>query len=204
MSEIHEQQIQGIKQALQDLRRQESQLIKAQGLDEQLEKSRQHVKQLENDIETSKAEVAEVETQRERALGKSAQAMAEAMGKVLPYGLAVFSIEDGRVFLGWDRGDGAPVSRAGLSGGELVVFDSALAYALMGNAEHRIVAVEAAELDDAHLGGLIERIMTVDDNTQIVVNTCHEPVEALPAEWNVIRLPQEDEHETGQPAEASG
>ena len=62
MSEIHEQQIQGIKQALQDLRRQESQLIKAQGLDEQLEKSRQHVKQLENDIETSKADVAEVET----------------------------------------------------------------------------------------------------------------------------------------------
>lgn len=203
MSEIHDQHVEGIKQALKELRQQESLLTKAQGLDEQLEKSRQRVQKVEKDIKHYKEQVSKLETQREQALSASVEAMAEAMGKVLPYGRAVFSIQDGKVFLGWDRDDGAPVSRSGLSGGELVCFDSALAYALMGNAQQRVVAVEAAELDDAHLGALVERIISVDENTQILVNTCHKPEGSLPEGWNVIQLPKEEEHAAGQATEAS-
>jgi len=203
MSEIHDQHVEGIKQALKELRQQESLLTKAQGLDEQLEKSRQRVQKVEKDIKHYKESVSKLETQREQALSASVEAMAETMGKVLPYGRAVFSIQDGKVFLGWDRDDGSPVARSGLSGGELVCFDSALAYALMGNAQQRVVAVEAAELDDAHLGALVQRIISVDKNTQILVNTCHKPEGSMPEGWNVIQLPKEEEHAVGQATEAS-
>jgi len=151
--------------------------VKAQGLNESIEKTRQETGLLVIKQDKTKEQIKEKIALKNEAVSKTASALEEKMAEILPYGKAVFKIdEDGSVFIGWDD---KPYS--GLSGGEKVAFDGALCHALGSE----FLIFEAAELDSENLPATMEMLSKI--SKQVIVNSCHEPKE-VPDGWNVVKL----------------
>ena len=79
----------------------------------------------------------------------------------------------------WDFG-GIARQRATLSGGERVIFDSAVGFALTPTG---LVVVEAAEVDGEHLTAFLKHASGFTG--QLLVATCH-PVVEMPEGWTII------------------
>jgi len=118
----------------------------------------------------------------------TATAIAEKMGRVLPYGEARFSVDDdGTVFLGWDIPRHGVVSYGGLSGGQRVLFESALAYALtQQDRPNAVILIEGAELG-REIDLLLESVARANVDTQIIACTCHE-VTAVSDGWTAVHV----------------
>jgi seryl-tRNA synthetase len=181
--EILQQQVQGLEATLQDLRDKERLLTKAQGLDEQAEKSAQQAQEKAKEVKDLKQELYELKNNKASAVAATSYALATKMQEVLPYGAPFLQIDQGKVTLHWER-DGKKTPHAGLSGGEQVAFEAALTHALC-NGGDKVLVMEAAELDDEHLAQLLDRAKDVSG--QVIVNTCHEP-SSLPEGWEITRL----------------
>jgi hypothetical protein len=180
-TEILLQLISGLRQRIETLRESERLFVKAQGIDEQIEKSRANITKLDADTSGLKEELSELKAQKIKAMTETAVALSARMNQILPEGKAIFNItEDGKVFFGWKIGKNVK-PYAGLSGGEQKVFDSALVYALGAN----IVIMEAAELDKNRLPAALSSLNKLD--AQVICLTCHEPL-GIPRGWNVVRL----------------
>jgi hypothetical protein len=103
------------------------------------------------------------------------------MDAVLPRGRSILRIEDdGALFIGW-QDQKKPVPYSGLSGGEKVAFDQALARALGAT----VLIVEAAEMDPARLSEALDRYGKT--GLQVIVSSCHEPT-TYPSGWKAVRL----------------
>lgn len=189
---IIEQQVQGLEARLKTLRGELALFNQAKGLDEAIEAERAKGDDARKAAGEAKAILVGLKSQKARAVAKTCEALVKTMGQILPEGEAVMRIEDdGTVTLAWKRPDGREIPHAGLSGGQRVLFDAALAHALLGDAKHRVLILEAAELDDAHLTMALEHIAAANPGTQIVCNSCHEPA-GVPEGWDVVRV--EDTH----------
>ena len=128
---IMEQRVAGLRATLDGLREDERLFQRAAGLKVQQEKDHTATLELEARLTAGKKELAELLDQKARAMQTTATALAQKMGQMLPYGQAVFSVDDeGKVFLGWDLPNHGLVAHGGLSGGQRTMFDGALAYAL--------------------------------------------------------------------------
>lgn len=175
-------QIDGLKGKREELRRDQTAFIKAQGLDEEVEKLRNEAIRYTKDAEAVKGRIKELVGRKNKAIQTTADKFAATMGAVLPEGKAAFTVsDDGEAFLGWQRADGVMIPYAGLSGGEKVFFDAALAFALQGN----VIIQESAELDGKHLMESLEKYS--GGEVQVIVSSCHEP-NGLPKGWKEIRL----------------
>lgn len=185
--QILEQQMQGLNSKLAELRQQQAIHHKAQGLQEQEEKLRKEIQSTENKIQGIKEELSELRAKKAEAVGVTADALADQMGSLLPEGKAFFEVKNGRVVLGLDR-DGRKTPYEGLSGGEAVSFNAALAKVLLGDSRVKVIAIEAAELDDSHMLKMLTDIANEGlEDTQFLVNTCHMPEGEIPEGWEVIK-----------------
>ena len=178
-------QIAGLEASIKTLRDTEKLFLKVQGIDEEIESSRQKAIDTNADAETLKADIAEKKTEKSKAMASTANALAGAMGAVLSTGEAVFDITDGKVFLGWKFEDRV-TAYPGLSGGEKVAFDSALSNVLLGEGE-KLTILEAAEVDSDNLSVMLSKIAK-EGSGQFIVATCHQPNAPLLADWNIVAL----------------
>ena len=189
---ILEQQVTGLETRLKALRGELGLFNQAKGLSEAAEDAKTKAAKARKDLTEAKDALEVLTGQKARAVAKTCEALAETMGQILPEGEAVMRIEDdGAVTLAWKRPDGREIPHAGLSGGQRVLFDAALANALLGSAKHRVLILEAAELDEEHLTLALEHMAATNPGTQLLINTCHSPAE-VPEGWDVVRV--EDAH----------
>lgn len=187
-----EQQLVGLNNHRCQLEHDEKVFIKVQGLNEQAEKARAEVGGLEDDNTAAKEELSELEYKRVQLIKKPLMAMQETMKEVMPEGKeAIIEItEDNEVRFGiLSTGTGEVVfsPHAGLSGSEQIMFDQALAFALMKSSDRVILCYEAAEIDDGGLGELI-KTLSLNDKAQIIVNSCHPLPGKLTKKWNTVQL----------------
>jgi hypothetical protein len=183
--ELIKKQIEGLRAKKAELLEKQQVFLKVQGLDEELEKARVEIIDKQTTVEKLKEKLSDLKTQKANALEATFQALADKIGEVLPDGDAAFYIdEDGKLLIGWKRGE-LYIPYDGLSGAEKAVFDSALSHALLGEAENKILVIEAAELDKKRLSVELKKLNELD--SQVIILTCHEP-EGIPKGWNLIRL----------------
>lgn len=182
-TQLLENQIQGLEASLTALRAAENLFHKAKGLDEEAEKARDEADKKGVELQSVKEELAELRGQKAEALEGTCKAIMARMDEILPEGRAVLEIGDS-VYVGWERPDGVRVPIEGLSGGQRVSFETALSLALMGKG-HKVLVVEAAELDPVRLAATINRLTHTPDDVQILVNTWAAPAE-VPAGWEMV------------------
>lgn len=188
--EMLEQQLAGLEAKGKDLREKEKLFIKVQGLEEQIAAARKEIDESSNDLQAHKEELAELKTKKNEAVKSTLDAMSNKMAEVLPYGTPVIQItEDGKLPIGWEVKEKKYVAYHGLSGGEKILFEQALIYALLGDAENKLLIYEAAEVDLTRLELLLNHLDFSDQNskTQMIVSTCHSPAE-IPDGWNCVNL----------------
>ena len=185
---ILEQRVSGLRVQLDTLRADERLFQRAAGLETQREKDHATKLDLEAELEAAKKALNDLRDKKSAAMQGTATAIAEKMGRVLPYGEARFSVDDdGTVFLGWDIPQHGVVSDGGLSGGQRVLFESALAYALtQQDRQNAVILIEGAELGP-EIGLLLESVARANVDTQIIACTCHE-VAAVSDGWTAVHV----------------
>lgn len=173
--QIMEQRLSGLLTRLNTLRAEERLFQRAAGLRTQQEKDHAAVVEMASTLEAEKKALEDLRSKKAAAMQATATAIARKMGKMLPYGRAVFSVDDdGGVLLGWEIPGHGFVAYGGLSGGQRVIFDSALAYALVRQEQKNpVILVEGAELGQ-EIGLLLESVAKSNVDTQIIACTCHE------------------------------
>jgi len=185
---ILEQRASGLRAQLDTLRADERLFQRAAGLETQREKDHATKLDLEAELEAAKKALNDLRDKKSAAMQGTATAIAEKMGRVLPYGEARFSVDDdGTVFLGWDIPRHGVVSYGGLSGGQRVLFESALAYALtQQDRPNAVILIEGAELG-REIDLLLESVARANVDTQIIACTCHE-VTAVSDGWTAVHV----------------
>ena len=170
--------ITGLESKLKSLQADKEVFIRAQGMDIEAEKMRAEAQKINDEVADLKKQVSELQEKKATAIGPVVEGMSKAMNAFLPQGSAELKIkEDGTFSICW--GD---VPYPGLSGGEKVMFDAALAKALGAT----VLCIEAAETDDMNLQALLETYAT-SDIEQVIVSTCYGPKE-VPKEWEATSL----------------
>jgi len=169
-------QIAGFEAKRKQLEQAEKLFLRAQGMKIEEEKIRDGLAGKEKALQDKRDAIRELRIQKAVAVGASIQALSVKMGEVLPYGKAIFEIEDGKVSILWDN---KPYNA--LSGGEKVIFDGALTHAL----EADVLIYEAAEVDESNLSALLHQLAKAD--TQVIVNTWSVPT-SIPEEFQVVSL----------------
>jgi hypothetical protein len=187
MLDLLQQNIAGLESKLQDLRDRKDLFMKAKGLEEEIGKARVDIVTLTDEITAEREKLNRLNAQKAAVVSDVSDKIAAAMGSLLPEGKAVFEIDGEAVRIGWDRGDCKAVPYAGLSGGQRVAFDLALAYALAGPGE-KLLIMEAAEMDGLRLDQFLTHLSGhAPADAQIIVNTCHTPG-SVPDGWEVTTL----------------
>lgn len=192
--ETMEQRVFGLNARLNELREHERYFQRAAGLKTQAEKDRAAVLELQKSLKTETDHLESLRNAKGQAVHVTAQAIAQKMGQTLPFGRAVFEIDDdGKAFLGWDIPDHGIVAYGGLSGGQRVMFETALAYALVQeNQRNPVIIVEGAELG-AEIGVLLNSIAAANPKAQIIACTCH-AVPTAPDGWNMVHVQDSPQH----------
>ncbi|GAG41484.1 unnamed protein product, partial [marine sediment metagenome] len=91
--------------------------LKVQGLDEQVEKERQKLGELEVDVEAAKETMSGYQEQKRDAIRATMVQITRKMSAVLPTGDGCIQIEDNSIQIGWFK-DGVFRPYDGLSGSE--------------------------------------------------------------------------------------
>jgi DNA repair exonuclease SbcCD ATPase subunit len=181
-TKLHEDLITGLKANIKAMRTDKDLFVKAQGIVQQAEQLSGEALKKREEVATMKAANSELIITKNAEVAKGLSGMIGKMKEVLPEGEPIVSVEaEGNVFVGWKNPKGNTVAYSGLSGGEKVAFDNALAYALKAN----IIVSEFAELDDDHLPMAMKKFAGMD--VQVLLSTCHPPKE-IGKDWTTVRL----------------
>ena len=183
--------INGLQASLKNLRETERSFIKANALDEQIQKAGSDRAKIEEDLEEIKSDKTALKALKSNLMDSVCGRVADAVSELLPDGAAVVRIEDGKLFIGRQlTHDGPRVSYLGLSGGERVLFDAALSNALLSDSDHKVLVVEAAECDQESLSGILLRISGMHPDCQVIVNSWFDFLqpEELPDGWDLVKL----------------
>jgi len=182
MSELQDL-ITGLESKLKSLQTDKEVFIRAQGMDIEAEKMRAEVQKINDEVADLKKQVSGLQEKKSKAISPVLLGMGRVMNSFLAVGSTTLGIlDDGDFFIGWVNEAGQTVPYAGLSGGEKVMFDAALAKALGAT----VLAVEAAETDEVNLQVLLEKY-EASDIEQVIVLTCYGPV-VVPAGWKITQL----------------
>jgi len=160
-----------------------------QALDRQIDSVVSEIHAFDTTLQADKEEIADLAGQKAAYVAETCGRLAQEATRLLPSGSVVIDIRhDDSVMIGWNK-NGNLIPYSGLSGGQKVAFDMALASALLGTGKNKILVAEAAELDAENLGLFLEHVQkNIPENTQILVNTCHAPGSNIPEEWNVFEI----------------
>lgn len=178
--QMMQHQLDGLIAKGKELRTKESVFLKAQGINEEIEKTNQERSGYVDELEKAKTRRDDLISKKNNAVAEAAGNITEKMKSVLPVGEAVFEVSDSSLLIGW-KVDKKFTPYNGLSGAQKQIFDGALAHVLDAN----IIVLEAAELDNGHLLAALEDLSKLD--VQVIVNTCH-PVEVVPEPFVKIDL----------------
>lgn len=189
--EIIKAQIEGLTASIEDLRGKERVFIKSNTLAESIEKARADKEILETELAEVKNNKTIIKDQKAEMLKSVCDPLAKKIDEFLPKGCAVINMDDG-LYIGWNN-EKSLTPYLGLSGGEKVQYDGALANALLGDSKNKVIVLEAGELDDDNLDKSLERLRSQAGKAQIIVNTCHnrdfDPVvDDEEGGWKVVRL----------------
>jgi len=182
MSQELQDLITGLESRLKSLQTDKEVFIRAQGMDIEAEKLRAEGQKINDEVADLKAQASGMQAQKAEAIFPVIAGMCGQMNAFLATGHADLLVTDGSFSIGWVNEAGQTVPYAGLSGGEKVRFDAALAKSLGAT----VLCVEVAELDEANLQTLLEKY-AASDIEQIICSTCHGPV-AVAAGWEVTQL----------------
>lgn len=178
---IIEDSITGMIAKGENLRKDEAVFLKIQGINETIVKTEvardENVDLLAAERKNKKALLLK----KHVAVSDSANKIIDKLNEVLPESNAVFGCTEGLV-MGMRNPDGTVTAYNGLSGGQLQAFNAALSNVLDAN----ILIIEAAEIDDQRLSGLLEDL--VGSDKQVIVNTCHASYCAIPEKFQVVEL----------------
>ena len=151
-----------------------------------VEQYRSQVEKCRETEETAKAKMQDASTAMAEALIAATGELKEKASKILPTGELGIGFSDEKIFIGWYRENIGMVQRRSLSGSERVVFDAAVAHALLG--ENCTAFIDAGEVgNDAlvALAPLAERCPC-----QIVLCRWTDSHIKLPkmARWKIVEL----------------
>lgn len=185
-TQILRDRIAGIKGRLSALRLAQATFQKAQGISEQIEKTRKDVEALETQATEKRRLIMDLQAKKNGLIVGALGKIVDEMNTALPSSLrAMVSMSaDGKslsIGRSTEDGKGGLIHYCGLSGGERACFDTAIAKALQAN----LLLVEAAEMDDEALSCVLERLC--DSDLQIIVSTCHMP-SRIPQGWEVVEV----------------
>jgi DNA repair exonuclease SbcCD ATPase subunit len=181
-TKLHEDQIAGLKTKIKQLRSDKDLFVKAQGMAQEAENLRGQAEKMREDIKILKDSNAALIAKKNSAVSKSLEGIVKKMREILPEGMPILTVSDeGDIFIGWQKEGKQPVSYSGLSGGEKVIFDATLVYALKAN----IIVSEFAELDDERLPLALEKFKDMD--VQVICSSCHD-IRNVPKEFQTILL----------------
>ena len=179
--QIIQDQITGLIEQGKNLRSQEAIFLKMQGINEEIEKTRQDQEINKELLVKSKDALKSLVSKKNKAVSTSLSKIKDKMNSVLPTGQAAINMDDG-LFIGWEvEGDGVYTPYNGLSGAEKQIFDGALSHVLDAN----IIIMECAELDNDHMLAMLEDLGSIDK--QCLLSTCHD-VDILPPDFVKISL----------------
>lgn len=182
-----EQLVRGLEERIRQLRADERLFQRAAGLRAQQGKDADAAAKLREAREREKARLVELANEKSTAMKATATAIAERMAQVLPHGRAEFRVDDeGGVFLGWEIPGHGVVPYSGLSGGQRVMFESALAYALTRPGTNPVIVIEGAEMG-VEIGLLLDAVAKSNIGVQIVACTCHD-LPTVPSGWMMTRI----------------
>jgi len=184
-------QVGALKQAIHDERAKRDLFVKASTLDEEIQKISSDTEELREQLKDAKAKHADAIRRRDEAVRTSLGAMERRIQKMLPFGEAALNLtEDGRLVIGWIIGEKS-IPYWALSGGQKMIFDPALAFAMLGKAQSKIVIMEGAEMDTRHLTETIQQIAESRPEAQIICATWHEPDGEVDG-WETVKLEGSD------------
>jgi hypothetical protein len=179
--------ITGLQSKLGEARTRRDAFLKAKGIEEEIAKTRLKLAELSPEIAKTQEDIKNIAGKKSDIVAGLCARISEKMSEVLPYGTAVFKIEDNNLFIGWDIPERGVVPYEGLSGGQKVAFKPALGYILAGDGS-KLVVIEAAEMDKDSLEALLLHLVKArPSDTQFIVNTWFQPSE-IPNEWEVTIL----------------
>lgn len=185
--QLLEQQISGLSARLVELRAARDLHVRLQGIEEESAKVGLEMAETEVELQSLKEEVADLKARKAEETGRLTGQLTARMDHIVSSGISIFEISDSGVFIGAQRADGSRIPYQALSGGQKVIFQQALIYALMGDGPKCLI-VEAAELDQPNLDRLLAVLEALHDEVQCLVLTCHSPSKPAGPEWNVIHI----------------
>jgi hypothetical protein len=177
--------ITGLKASLVELREREKIFIKSQTLQEQVEKARTAGDKLSDTLEAVKKTKSDAKQKRADILKSALDSLAKDITFLLPKGEAILSLDE-KLFLGWKDGERL-VPYQGLSGGEKVFFDGALASALLQGGGQKILIYEMAEMDQENMKTTLQIISNSHPDIQIIANSWVDPGD-VPPPWRKVVL----------------
>ena len=172
--------ITGLIESGKTLRTQEAIFLKMQGINEEIEKTRQDQEINKESLSEAKKTLKSLVSKKNEAVSTSLVKIKDKMNAMLPSGQAAINMDDG-LFIGWEVETGIYTPYLGLSGGQKQIFDGALSHVLDAN----IIVLECAELDNDHMLAMLEDLAGLDK--QCLVSTCH-GVGVVPGEFVKIEL----------------
>ena len=178
--QIIQDQITGLIEQGKTLRTQEAIFLKMQGINEEIEKTRQDQETNKESLASAKKSLKSLVSKKNEAVSTSLSKIKDKMNSVLPSGQAAINMDDG-LFIGWEVETGVYTPYNGLSGGQKQIFDTAMAHVLDAN----IIVLEGAELDNDHMLAALEDLAMLDK--QCLVSTCHD-VGVVPGEFVKVEL----------------
>jgi hypothetical protein len=173
--------ITGLEASMRKLQEDEKVFIRAQGVEAQAEIMRKEAEMLEKDIDLQKGVLSVLQEKKAKAVEPVIKTLTESMNNLMPYGKAYLELSEGGFLIAWLNDAGQLVPYPGLSGGEKVFFDAALAKALGA----KILVVEAAEVDGLNMQIMLKGYAKAGLD-QVVVSTCHALAD-VPEGWEVTR-----------------
>lgn len=176
---ILENQLEGLRVRGVELRADETLFVKAQGIDETIQRNLKERTDLEEKLKKSKEALKLLQGTKKKAVDSVSKMICDKLNEFLPIGEAFFDALDGLSF-GWMYDDTKQPYNS-LSGGQKCIFDAALENTLGSN----IIVLEAAEMDQSHLMSLLEE--TAGNEKQVFVNTWFKGFKA-PKGFGVVEI----------------
>ena len=185
--QLLEQQIAGLQARLVELRAARDLHIRLQGIEEESSKVGLEMAETEVELQSLKEEVADLKARKAEETGKLTGQLTARMDQILATGTSVFEIGDEGVFIGAQAPDGTQIPYQALSGGQKVIFQQALIYALMGEGPKCLI-IEAAELDQQNLDRMLAVLEKLPEECQSIVMSCHGPAAYPARDWHVVEV----------------
>lgn len=177
---ILENQLEGLKTKGIESRAKEALFLKAQGIDTAIQKAKADKETLATSLEKTKTKLKGLMDDKKKGVNSSTALICAAIDEFLPIGKSFFDASDSLSF-GWEY-EGTKQRYNSLSGGQKVIFDTALENLLGSN----IMIVEAGEgVDKNHLEALLEDLQK--NEKQVLVCTWYDDFHA-PDGFDVVKI----------------